>query len=681
MPTIRSPRPNRSTGVFIYVAAGLVMALGSLLAAQPPPRRMPAAPVFNGVLFEEHVRSKLADIVKGYAFAVADRNGAIQARAAGGWAQAPQDGNVRMTPTVVSGLGSVTKMMSGAALLHLFERRALANTTVAAQLDTPMLAKLPEKWRFQWRGRNLERITYRHLLQHKSGFRDASCEGKALQPLDQLAAGVKIADVGTLRCYNNFNFYLLRYLIVGIAYPSEAAAIHNKYESLSLEEYTKKVNIETSLQYGRFMRDEFLPRSLERFTATCRPQKELAAREAAKGYATKDATSGAYVHTRADEMDDEFYCASQGSWYASAEGLALFGRNLLYTDRWVSPATRAMMFNAARSDDRFPWAGTVEHDEFGQEIGQAIWPSHGGSEGGYRAALVQLPYGYVGAALINSGDRSSAQIAKTLVDAFYAATRGEPVRRTRHGITMSEYQAFVSELDEGDHSVNWIDFYNAGAQVRVNVIVRPAGDRGKNYVRHGLTGEQYQREYDTHVTRGNRRLLLVDSYLDRGEVRYAFIMGAGSDRGGAPAYHGVDAAEHKKLFDTYTGRGFVPTSVSVVSVGGERRFSTSWAAGRPRGLMVRSTLDGREYQALADDMTRQKMALTYLNTYVHQNEVQYSAVFVGGAAGREQAWRHGMDAGAYDREFDTLIGKGYGLKLVTGAGPASGQIFAAVWEK
>jgi hypothetical protein len=38
------------------------------------------------------------------------------------------------------------------------------------------------------------------------------------------------------------------------------------------------------------------------------------------------------------------------------------------------------------------------------------------------------------------------------------------------------------------------------------------------------------------------------------------------------------------------------------------------------------------------------MALVYLNTYVHQNEVQYSAVFVG-------------------------------------AGAAAGQIFAAVWER
>ncbi len=152
------------------VAFGVSVAAIVLTAAEPrspvstdtttleqAPRRVPPAPVFNGVLFEEHVRSTLGTIVKGYAFAVADRDGTIQARAAGGWAQDPTDGNVRMTTDIASGLGSVTKMMSGAALLHLFERRALANASVAAQLDTPMLARLPQKWQSQWRGRNLAR--------------------------------------------------------------------------------------------------------------------------------------------------------------------------------------------------------------------------------------------------------------------------------------------------------------------------------------------------------------------------------------------------------------------------------------------------------------------------------------------------------------------------------------------
>jgi CubicO group peptidase (beta-lactamase class C family) len=668
-----------AVAIAVVSLVGAVTAGGRSDSTTPSqgPRRTPAAPVFNGVLFEETVRSTMSSIVKGYAFAVADRDGKIQARAAGGWAQTPPDGNVRMATTTVSGLGSVTKMMSGAALLHLFERHALANTSVEAQLDMSMLAKLPEKWQTQWRGRNLERITYRHLMQHKSGFRDGSCDGTERQPLQYLADGVKIPDVGKFRCYNNFNIYLLRYLIVSIAYPSEAAAIHKKYESLSLEDYTEKVNVAFSHEYERFLRQEFFPRSLDPFPATCRPQKDLAANKSAKGYADKDDSKGAYVHSKTEELDPDFYCASQGSWYNSAEGLALFGRNLLYTDRWVSPATRALMFNAARADDRFPWAGTIENDDFGKEMGQSLWPSHGGSEGGYRAALVQLPYGYVGAALINSGDRSSSQIASTLMKSFYAATRGEPISRTHHAMTPSAYQAFVSELDESAHSIDWIDFYNVGSQVFVNVIVRPAGRGGKNYVRHGLTGAQYQQEYETQVTRGRRRLALVDSYIDNGQVRYAFIMESGDGKS-LPAYHGVDAAEHKKLFDTYTGRGFVPTSVSVVSIDGERRFSTSWAAGRVNGLMVRSTVDGKEYQALANDMAG-KMSLVYLNTYVHQGEVQYSAIFVGGASG--QIWRHGMSGDAYQKEFDEHTGKGFGLKLVTGAGTRTNPVFAAVWEK
>jgi CubicO group peptidase (beta-lactamase class C family) len=671
-------------GPFVVAVAVVCLAAAATAAGRSgfstpaqAPRRTPAAPVFNGVLFEESVRAAMSSLVKGYAFAVADRDGRIQARAAGGWAQASSDGNVRMTTTTVSGLGSVTKMMSGAALIHLFERHALANTSVDAQLDMPMLAKLPGKWQTQWRGRNLERITYRHLMQHKSGFRDGSCDATERQPLQYLADGVKIPDVGKFRCYNNFNIYLLRYLIVSIAYPAEAAAIHKKYESLSLEDYTAKVNIAFSHEYERFLRQELFARSLDQFPATCRPQKDLAANRSAKGYADKDDNKGAYVHSKSEESDADFYCASQGSWYNSAEGLALFGRNLLHTDRWVSPATRSLMFNPARADDRFPWAGTVESDDFGTEMGQSLWPSHGGSEGGYRAALVQLPYGYVGAALINSGDRSSAQIAQTLMKSFYAATRGGAISRTHHAMTPSAYQAFVSELDESAHSIDWIDFYNAGSQVFVNVIVRPAGRGGKNYVRHGLTGAQYQQEYETHVTRGRRRLALVDSYVDNGQVRYAFIMEPG-DGSKLPAYHGVTAAEHKKLFDTYTGRGFAPTSVSVVSVDGERRFSTSWAAGRVNGLMVRSTVDGREYQALANEMAG-KMSLVYLNTYVHQGEVQYSAVFAGGSGG--QIWRHGMSAETYQKEFDEHTGKGFGLKLVTGTGTRNNQVFAAVWER
>ena len=166
---------------------------------------------------------------------------------------------------------------------------------------------------------------------------------------------------------------------------------------------------------------------------------------------------------------------------------------------------------------------------------------------------------------------------------------------------------------------------------------------------------------------------LVDSAIDNGQARSSWrgALRCRRTSRGRRREHGS--------FDTYTGRGFVPTSVSVVSIDGVRRFSTSWAAGRVNGLMVRSTLDGKEYQALANDLAG-KMSLVYLNTYVHQGEVQYSAVFVGGGA-HQQIWRHGMSGDAYQKEFDEHTGKGFGLKLVTGAGTRNNPVFAAVWER
>src|SRR6185295_14007641 len=100
----------------------------------------------------------------------------------------------------------------------------------------------------------------------------------------------------------------------------EAASIHKKYESLPLEDYTEKVNVAFSHQYERFLRQEFLPRTTDTIPVTCRPQKEAAAKDSAKGYADKDDAKGAYVHGKAEEVDPDFYCASQGSWYNTAEG-------------------------------------------------------------------------------------------------------------------------------------------------------------------------------------------------------------------------------------------------------------------------------------------------------------------------------------------------------------------------
>lgn len=412
-----------------WLAAAWVLVPLAAAQAQEPVRALPAA-AFSTARFEAAMDRQMATLPKGWSFAVADRHG-VRAQGAGGWAQAPGDGDVVMTSSTASGMGSVTKMLSGAALLHLLEQRKLSPLTVAQQLDKPMLVALPPKWQGAWPGRNLERITFRHLLQHRSGFRTADCGGANLDALAQMAAGVETGDVGQLDCYNNHNYYLLRYVIATLAYPEEVRTLDQRFRDRPLAEYTEVFNRVSSNLFERFVQRELLPLSKEPLLMTCRPY-QLPNKAVAKGYGSAQASEGALLRTEASHRAAGNYCASQGSWYASAQTLAEFGRTLMLSDRWLTASTQTLMYEPARWREAFPWAGTVNQAELGTTFGQSRLAYHGGAEGGYRAALVLLPDGHVAAALANSPMQptqpneqrnTSLRLAQALADAFAEATR------------------------------------------------------------------------------------------------------------------------------------------------------------------------------------------------------------------------------------------------------------------
>ncbi len=415
----------------IFLASAVFASLMSNASAQAP-RRAPPPAGFDVARFEASATQRMGNLAMGWSFAVADRHG-IRASGAGGWAQAPGDGDVVMTSATASGIGSVTKMVSGAALLHLMEQRKLAPLTVDQQLDKPMLVALPPAWQAAWPGRNLERISFRHLLQHRSGFLTEDCGGADLDSLERMEAGVQREHIGREDCYNNHNYYLLRYIIASIAYPDEVRTLDQRFRQRPLAEYTATFNIVSSNLTERYIQRELLARSTEPLAFTCRPY-QLPAKGVAKGYGSSAATRGALINVSAAAHSNVGgYCASQGSWYASAETLAEFGRTLMLTDRWLSAGTRQNLFDPSRWRETYPWAGTVVQAELGTIFGQSRLAFHGGAEGGYRAALILLPDGHIGAALANSPMRATVRgetrstdlrLAQLMADAFADATRG-----------------------------------------------------------------------------------------------------------------------------------------------------------------------------------------------------------------------------------------------------------------
>ncbi len=636
-------------------------------------------PAFNAVTFESAIDKKMKNLVKGYAVAIADKNG-IKGRAEGGWAQDPSDGNVAMTTKVPSCIGSVTKMMSAAALLNLLEAMP------AVKLDDPVFSKLPLKWQQKYKNTRVESLTYRQLLQHKSGF----WKGNDTDNLDSMATLPK-GKFTASRDYNNSNISLFRYLITCLAYPNDAAAIEKKAAGLSFAKYSEQVNSDYGFPYEKYVRTQILEKGLTPITASCRPEPDFMPK-VAKGYVDRNGKKGVLTNTAAEHEAKGNHCAPQGSWYFSAEMLCHFGRTLLYSNNYLTNTTLKMMFDDKNWDERLGWASFEKHDGFGKETGQSRWPSHGGAQFGYFAVLIQLPNGYVGAMLVNSsmnlegdedGKATGDFIKQVLMEAFYEATRGGvSAEIAKHGIPENKYQEEFSMIWNSGYYPVWVDAYNVNGKTFFNTIFRPNNDRYDVKVQHDMTGTEYQQAYDEWVKKKGFRLQQLESYNDAGKLKYAaiFINKPGRDIA-QPAYHSLSLEEHQQLFEKYSAEGYVPVNVSVITIGGKRNYAAFYEKRNVGGHVLKSTLTQQEYQTAYDDMKKKGWEQVYINAYEHNNQTLFSVIWYEKSGYTNYTAIRRGSADVYQDRWQANTGNGLLTRCITGYEEGGKHWFAAHWSK
>jgi hypothetical protein len=642
-----------------------------------------SATKFNAVLFEELVSKKMKNTVKGYAFAIGDKDG-IKARGEGGWAQDPADGNLKMTTKIPSCIGSVSKMMSSVALLNLLEAMP------QVKLDDPIFSKLPKKWQQKFKGSQVECLTYRQLLQHKSGFR----KGSDVSNLDSMATLSKTCPFAASGKYNNSNISLLRYLITNLAYPQDGAAIENKLVRYSFEEYNEKVNIEYSFPFERYLKKAILDKGLVPLTASCRPEPDLMPK-VAKGYTDRNDTKGGLTNTAAEHIAKGNHCAPQGSWYLSAEMLVHFGRTLLFSNNYLTNITRNMMFDHQNTGERLGWSGIETHAAFGKETGQSKWPMHNGAQNGYRAILIQLPYGYVGAALVNSSkylageetddedQDTNAFITDVMMNAFYEATHSAPMAEiAKHGIAESSYQEEFSMIYNSGYYPVWVDAYDVNGKTFFNTIFRYNSNNYNVAVRHDMTKESYLQEYNEWVKQKGYRLQQLDNYNDAGKLKIAAIFIKKPDAPQVqPAYHGLQAEEHQTLFDKYTGEGLVPVNVSVTSVAGKKYYAAFYEKRNVGGHLLKSSLSQQEYQDMFDDMKKKNWEQVYINAYHHEGQARFSVIWYQKSGYQTYTATRKSTSDNYQQLWQTNTATGLLTRCVTGYEEGGKQWFAAHWAK
>jgi CubicO group peptidase (beta-lactamase class C family) len=163
----------------------------------------------------------------GYSWAVA-QNGVVVRRGAGGTARVLSNGKkVPFTPKTMSQAASTSKTLSAVLLMKVLLERGIA-------VDAKIGPYLPSCWT---QGPGVSQLTFRDLLAHTTGFRDAnqSCSD------DPLACLRKAIEKGGRPAtgYQNINYALLRAVVPLVDKPEES---RQAFESRGCEDTNGAIN-------------------------------------------------------------------------------------------------------------------------------------------------------------------------------------------------------------------------------------------------------------------------------------------------------------------------------------------------------------------------------------------------------------------------------------------------------
>lgn len=259
----------------------------------------------------------------------------------------------------------------------------------------------------------------------------------------------------------------------------------------------------------------------------------------------------------------------------------------------------------------------------------------------------------------------------TTAPAWYPPGWGEV---TRSGIAEASYQAEFDKATSSGYRPVWVDGYNVNGAVFFNAIFHP-NDGTAWAARHGMTGAQYQAEFDLRSGQGYH-LQQVETYLHGNEVRYMslFMKGAATAR---TAYHGLTKDQHQAKFNALTADGWRPMNISVTSPNNNLCYAALYEKRDVGAFFAKSFLTPAEYQTQFTANTNAGRKLMYLNAYTHAGTPHFTAIWQEKAA--SVLARHGQNPAQYQAEFNKQMAEGHRTQFVTGYEENDGHRFGAAW--
>ncbi len=236
----------------------------------------------------------------------------------------------------------------------------------------------------------------------------------------------------------------------------------------------------------------------------------------------------------------------------------------------------------------------------------AIWEKHNGPAWVARHDMKPKQYQQEFDKLVKQGyrlvDVSGFSVGGQQRFAAIWEKRKGPAWVARHGMDSAQYQQEFNALTKKGYRLTHVSGYGVGSEDRYAAIWEKS--RGPSWVaRHGMTSNQYQKEFNK-LTKKGYRLTHVSGYNAGGEDRYAAIW----EKGKGPkwkARHGMTSDQYQKEFNKTTKKGYRLTHVSSWRSGKINRYAAIWEKDQGPAWVARHHMTSAQYQQEFNKLVKQ----------------------------------------------------------------------------
>jgi CubicO group peptidase (beta-lactamase class C family) len=199
-----------------------------------------------------------------------------------------------------------------------------------------------------------------------------------------------------------------------------------------------------------------------------------------------------------------------------------------------------------------------------------------------------------------------------------------PAWQARHGIPIGDYQAVFDALAADGHRPVRLSFYATPSGPHVAGLWH-GGPAPAWTARHGLSGADFQQEFDA-LTADGYRLVDVSGYEDGGQARYAGVWEKSGD-GPWAARHGIAPEDYQAAFTRFSNEGLTLRKVTGFTVGTDIRYCAIWEQRPLPAWSGRHGVAIADWQRVFDDYYYQGYRPRQIAGFAVPGDVQLAGVF------------------------------------------------------